>query len=202
MDVRPRRVALGDGWPLDGNGRMTCLTCHVDCGRHALASDDTSTSRSFLRGNAVARQFCERCHRPRERGGRAIAHGRVFPIAHPRAALVASGGSDASVIDGASRICLGCHDGTIGVAAESLGLERPVPGADLTSHPVGVPQPVTSERTGDTWLVPRESVDPRIVLDGEGRLGCLSCHDLYSREAGLLVMSNRESGLCFGCHEL
>jgi len=92
-------------------------------------------------------------------------------------------------MDAESHDCLSCHDGTI---ASDIGRD------DHQSHPVGV---VHTTRSGDTEMPvkPRQMIDPRIRLL-DGRIGCGTCHNAYSREANQLVMSNQGSAFCLSCH--
>jgi len=50
-------------------------------------------------------------------------------------------------------------------------------------------------------LKPAEMLDERIRLF-DSRVGCGTCHSLYSKRAALLVMSNSRSNLCLSCHDL
>jgi predicted CXXCH cytochrome family protein len=104
-----------------------------------------------------------------------------------------------------SLVCLGCHDGTLAsstvgsahamLAGVRAGFDVP-DGFVWRDHPIGVPYP-----SGDRAYRPIGMV-PDSVRMPEGRIECVSCHDPHntSREAAMLVMSNRRSALCLACH--
>jgi predicted CXXCH cytochrome family protein len=128
--------------------------------------------------------------------GPAEKHAWAFAVAHP-SALHERGGAT----DGATLQCLGCHDGTVGASGDLSTERAPGIGERRSSHPIGTPYPPRPRRNSDNGYVPLGSLDPRIHLPG-GKVGCLSCHDMYGSEQKLLVMSNFESKLCYACHDL
>lgn len=107
--------------------------------------------------------------------------------------------------NGATRLCLSCHDGTIALGDRFPGmvaLEGPSNlGTDLRrTHPVSfVPAPSPELRTppqGDA-----------VKLDAQGRLQCTSCHDPHQDmidpvQGKFLAKSNAYSTLCTSCHAL
>ncbi|MCA9285954.1 MAG: hypothetical protein KDA22_12095, partial [Phycisphaerales bacterium] len=114
------------------------------------------------------------------------------------------GGATIAGLDAESVSCVGCHDGSVAfdatfglptgqharVAAQSMG----------NSHPIGVPY-----RTPDDWpsgagLRSRFELDRRLRLFDD-RLGCGTCHSVYSSRERLLVMSNDRSAMCLSCHK-
>lgn len=142
---------------------------------------------------------CASCHRRALK--RAIAaHTGPFGALHS----VTEPSGDAS-LDATTRRCLACHDGTAAMTGD-----LPVPhsgriggriGERISSHPIGVAYPPVPRPGGEGDYVPLGMLDSRIQLF-EGRVGCLSCHDLFSGEEKLLVMPNRESRLCYSCHDI
>ncbi|MDH5630876.1 MAG: cytochrome c3 family protein [Gammaproteobacteria bacterium] len=125
--------------------------------------------------------------------------------------------------NGASLLCLSCHDGT--VAVDSFGGNTPVPtnidainananlGVDLSNdHPISV----TYDDVNDTELHPAATTDVTIgdgvgttgsianLLLAAGEVQCSSCHDVHNTNAvtgtKLLVKSNAGSALCLTCH--
>lgn len=222
MDVRPVDASPPVGWPLDGLGRMSCLTCHTNCGRkegrEALATRDdepAAGSGAALRGELSDGAFCAQCHgrsgvtqapgeaRAARQSPPGERHAAYLALAHPM-----EGGSEAGsaeTTDAASRRCLWCHDGTVSGAADvALGSNldvAPQLGGAKRSHPIGVVYPPRPSPYREGGYVPAGSLDPRILLP-DGRVGCLSCHDLFSSEESLLSMPNRGSALCDACHEI
>lgn len=129
--------------------------------------------------------------------------------------------------DGASRLCLSCHDGTVALGEigssrrrvpmagpQRLGQGRPgYLGTDLSgAHPVSIPMPdtVDFDDTADMGVRPASAivVDPSVHLDNNKLMQCTTCHDPHSD-------SNYQSGrtphfwvrptvteVCLACHEL
>jgi len=118
------------------------------------------------------------------------------------------------VPDGATRICLSCHDGTIAlgqtaasghIAVERAGVGGTMPtgpgliGTDLrASHPVSFAPTATAE-------VHAPAEGDAVRLDRRRRLQCTSCHDPHTDkldpiEGNFLVKPNRESAICLSCH--
>ena len=103
--------------------------------------------------------------------------------------------------NGASRLCLSCHDGT--VALGDIGSGRPISmsgpqrllpgrpghlGTDLSgSHPISFVVPDAAGATNpddnrDMGLRPLASIttDPDVHLDARGRMQCTTCHDPHA----------------------
>ncbi|MBI5509864.1 MAG: hypothetical protein HY903_14000 [Deltaproteobacteria bacterium] len=116
--------------------------------------------------------------------------------------------------DGASKLCLSCHDGTIAVglirgrgriqmqgtdAGGALPRGRSNLGRDLrSSHPVSVE---LRGKAGELHEPPRG----RVRLDAAQKLQCTSCHDPHrndgDRQQGkFLVEPNAFSAMCLACH--
>ena len=129
--------------------------------------------------------------------------------------------------NGTSKLCLGCHDGTIALEAygktttgthfisdASFGTGSKVIGTDLTNdHPISF--------TYDAALVAADgklndpattSIIPGInsmsgliadkLLDRNGQVQCTSCHDVHNGQGinKLLKVNNTGSALCLTCH--
>jgi predicted CXXCH cytochrome family protein len=123
---------------------------------------------------------------------------------------------------GASRVCLGCHDGSIalnlyggkvisagsGLSAPTLmpSDSNPANNSNLTtnlstSHPISFPY--TADLAARAQLVLPVALPPVIKLDKDGNLQCTACHNPHNNEFGkFLVMDNNQDGspLCSGCH--
>jgi predicted CXXCH cytochrome family protein len=114
---------------------------------------------------------------------------------------------------GSSKLCLGCHDGTValgntvnngqiamqGLDAQNRLTGKSVIGTDLRkSHPISfAPVP------GPSILVPPSSSP--VKLDSTGQIQCTSCHDAHRMDIDpttkkFLVMGNASSALCLVCH--
>jgi len=131
--------------------------------------------------------------------------------------------------DGASRLCLSCHDGTVALgditseprAIPMVGGDRLRPGqpgyigTDLSgSHPVSfvVPDGLQgSEEAGsDMTLRPLSAIqaDADVALDEAGKMQCTTCHDPHSDryyEAGRVPhfwVKPTVEEVCLTCHAL
>lgn len=72
------------------------------------------------------------------------------------------------------------------------------PGEGPSDHPIGVLVSAKSTREDCTIRTPH-AIDPRVRLYNNA-IGCGSCHNVYSDQEDLLVMSNQRSALCLSCH--
>lgn len=122
---------------------------------------------------------------------------------------------------GTSKLCMSCHDGTVGV--DSFG------GADTTNymgtagygttaanfgtnlandHPVSFTYTTTNEElaatTTSVTFGDGSTGTIADMLDGGTQVECMSCHDVHNTKAAastkLLLKSNANSGLCLTCH--
>lgn len=176
-------------------------------------------------------QICKFCH---------IPHNPVVPVplwSH-RLSKVAqyrtpemSSGRGGRVLspqpDGASRMCLSCHDGTVAlgdvggekspipmVGAQFLTRDRPsFIGTDLSgSHPVSfvVPDHLIEDSGRDMGLRSLTAIeaDPDVNLDAQGKMQCTSCHDPHSDinfrpgEVPHFWVKSSVEEVCLTCHEL
>jgi predicted CXXCH cytochrome family protein len=129
--------------------------------------------------------------------------------------------------NGVSKLCLGCHDGT--VAIDSYGRNTPaghmisdaqfgtgskVIGTDLTNdHPISfVFDQALAAADGKLNDPATATILPGInsmtgtiaekLLDKSGQLQCTSCHDVHNGQGinKLLKVNNTGSALCLTCH--
>jgi predicted CXXCH cytochrome family protein len=164
-------------------GLMTCVTCHDDQARAHVAARTTHTP--LLRNSVVdARQFCLQCH-DSTAFSRAAQHATTLGRAHR------TGDSDQT------NLCLSCHDGVVG--SDVAVSAKPMTNSLLADHPIGSSMNRQARGNPDANLRFPLEVDRRIRLFDD-RIGCTSCHSPYSSQPKLLVMSNRHSELCLGCH--
>ncbi|MBI4584464.1 MAG: hypothetical protein HY717_10625 [Planctomycetes bacterium] len=207
LNVPTLAVAVPEGWPLNTAGRLTCVTCHTGCGRDQQPAARTSPEASLLsrapHGGRMLRSlksgidFCGECHGSAiQRPSPIWKHAVFISLIHP-----ASSKTEGGDVDGVTRRCLECHDGVLGSFSEISMTRAPGIGARSASHPIGMVYPPAPKRYSDNSYEPRAALDSNMILS-EGRVGCLTCHHLFSKEEKLLVLSNRESRLCFKCHNI
>ena len=102
---------------------------------------------------------------------------------------------EGSLIDKLSVQCISCHDSTITKeVAIGMGIWQHSSGR---CHPIGVEYRKAYLERGE--FVNPSRLDERIRLFN-GKVGCGTCHNKYSREPYKLAINNRGSALCLACH--
>jgi predicted CXXCH cytochrome family protein len=165
---------------------------------------------------SAEKPVCEFCHTPHHAGQAQPLWNKDIPeilyTTYQSSTLKAAVGQP----NGASKLCLSCHDGTI-----ALGLIRsqtlPVPfsggvtvmpagrtniGTNLSDdHPVSFVYDATLAVQNGQLEHPANLRRP-VKLDHFGQLQCTSCHDPHNDQYGkFLVMENISSALCNTCHK-
>jgi predicted CXXCH cytochrome family protein len=113
---------------------------------------------------------------------------------------------------GGSKLCLSCHDGTVALGQKVWGevtSNTYIPadstrlGTDLSDdHPISFKYD-TALSTADSQLRSPEAIDSALKLDRDSEVQCRTCHDPHDNTYGnFLVMSNQNSQLCIGCHDM
>jgi len=125
--------------------------------------------------------------------------------------LVATQGKAVTQPQGASRICLSCHDGTIALASASHGLAvnlPPLSGSAVLGRDLRYDHPVSVQYGAQ----PSEYQDPAVLNAGKVKLvnrsgvnyvECTSCHDPHDNQYGnflVLDTSTQQDSLCSTCH--
>lgn len=109
---------------------------------------------------------------------------------------------ESQTVDSFSFDCMSCHDGMNakyhdvrirnGEREGSMSLQTV-----LASHPIGM-------HYGSAAYENRSLRDQRLLNSSmtmvDGRVGCLSCHNLLNPEKNHLAVDNSSSGLCLECH--
>ncbi|MCP5201841.1 MAG: hypothetical protein H6977_17740 [Gammaproteobacteria bacterium] len=160
-------------------------------------------------------QTCVFCHAPHNSSPSAPLWNRQSPastyIPYSSTTALASPGQP----DGASLLCLSCHDGSIALGMV-LSEDQPIAmaggvdqlnsgpgylGTDLSDdHPVSFPYSGTLASTHGELVQPA-TLTGAVRLDANGELQCTSCHDPHDDTYGMfLVMANTASALCLSCH--
>lgn len=170
---------------LDWSGKMTCVTCHEIHG----------SKKNLLAGEKTGKAFCMSCHRETLLKKDKYGHEVVSSLLHQSQYETTNLNQP---LDRESQECLGCHDGgfariqnaTIGVGIWKHG------SGSVGSHPIGVDYQQAFRKGGYKRMA---SLNRRIRFFN-GKLGCGSCHSLYSALPAKLVISNQRSALCLECH--
>lgn len=104
-------------------------------------------------------------------------------------------------LDAISMECISCHDGVMAKGVNhriSSGNSYKVRGIEMIkgAHPVGM----IYEKFGwNKEYVPAELLTAGVALI-EGKVGCISCHNMLGKNEMYLAVDNSRSGLCFSCH--
>jgi predicted CXXCH cytochrome family protein len=208
--------------PLE-SGRVVCITCHDDRtlephGTTGPRYSVNSSSDPMLRTDSVD-SLCSTCHEGGLRGssvhatGLMRAHLEGSDLSRPAGSSQSGRRSGARAalsserFDAETAACLNCHDGSVasdvGNHVDSMhrsgsggmgGMDGP------SSHPIGVLYKATSSRDAIELRAPG-SLDQRIRLFDQ-RVGCGSCHSIYSGHQKELVFPNDRSALCLSCHRM
>ena len=189
VGVKPS-MYLGDDFPLDERGEMTCNTCHDI---HSETIDPLTKKRTYLlRSKLRGKDLCDDCHLETMNvlmPGAVPRHSEITSDAH-FGYYTTKGGQ----IDAVSEKCISCHSGDIAEAIHyTLNGEKSMGG----SHPIGGNYRISYARSRD--LKYPDDIDSRIKFF-EGKMGCVSCHDIFNLKKMKLVVSNEGSNLCFKCH--
>ena len=176
-------IPLPQGFWLDAAGRLNCATCHDP------HPEGPPYPVALLRGGSTGSEFCKLCH---QGTGAEKSHQGAGLLAHPQ--LGSKEGSGEGTLDAVSAACMTCHDGTDGPHANFclLGHE-----GECAGHYLGLNYQLAVDRKED--LRRADALPAEIVLY-EGKVGCLSCHNTFSKVPKQLVMSNQGSALCLACH--
>jgi predicted CXXCH cytochrome family protein len=122
--------------------------------------------------------------------------------------------------NGASRLCLSCHDGTVAlgsVSSRTTPISVQQNGTIISTMPAG-PSNLGTDLSGDhpisfvydsalaakdPQLKDPSTLKGKVRLDAEGRLQCTACHNPHDNQFGkFLAMDNTASALCLSCHNV
>ncbi len=161
-------------------------------------------------------QICVFCHTPHNASPTAALWNRRNSATTytPYSSTTARGGM--AQPNGASMLCLSCHDGTIALG-DILSRATPIAmagavttmpagagrlGTDLgDDHPVSFAYTAALVAQRNNELVSPAALTGRVKLDANGQMQCTSCHDPHDNANGkFLVMANGASALCTACH--
>jgi predicted CXXCH cytochrome family protein len=122
--------------------------------------------------------------------------------------------------NGASRLCLSCHDGTVALGSVSSGAPQIPMQNSVTTLPVGDATILGTDLSKDHPISfvydsalaakdldvndPAHLSTKAVRMDSQNRLQCTACHDPHNNQFGnFLVMANDpdQSQLCLVCHK-
>jgi predicted CXXCH cytochrome family protein len=183
-DIYPR-LSTPDDMPLT-EGKLTCITCHYV---HIDNNVQRNKKHYFLRRQIRGIVFCGACHKIDD--NKHI----VFESVHKKGYQE----KDRSTrIDRMSLECIECHDNYAANMDGFLGAGNWNHMRNEYNHPIGTSYKIASTRRPKDFR-PASMLNKEIKLH-EGKIGCGTCHNMYSKEKNMLIMSNRGSKLCLECH--
>jgi len=167
-------------------GRLTCITCHYV---HPKEKNLSIKKHYFLRRQVRGPFFCGVCHEMNEKGHIILenVHMGSYKIT-----------DHTTRIDRMSLECIECHDRHITEPVDSLGAGKWEHFNKKQNHPIGVSYEKSSTREIRQFR-PASMLSKEIKLF-DGKIGCGTCHNIYSKERFMLVVNNRKSMLCLECH--
>ena len=197
---------LPEDFPLDQNGRLTCLSCHDELNRWRNQMPETSSSVSnhaYLRWEGD-RELCAGCHLNLAGTTMQKSHWQFSTLAHLYSSTTfdfenVNSSNPLDYIDTESRTCMECHDDkAVAIRYASVFSSRHREITASTDHPIGIIY------EDITMHYPRgfrqsQSLPDRVRLF-QGRVGCGSCHSLYSNSTNNLVDTFERGNLCRHCH--
>lgn len=162
-------------------------------------------------------QICLFCHVPHNASPKGQLWNRNVSAATYTLYTSSTRKSVAGQPNGASLLCLSCHDGTIALgqlinpatAISMAGGATTIPAGNtnLTTnlsndHPVSFVYDAALRAARGELADPATLVKPgKVRLDASGRLQCTACHDPHDATIPkFLVVSNTASALCQTCH--
>ena len=184
----------------------------VSATKHNLSTSGPGT----LKATAEA-QICLFCHVPHNASPSGQLWNRNLSTATYTPYTSSTRKSVAGQPNGASLLCLSCHDGTIalgqmvnpatGVAMAGGATTIPAGNTNLginlsDDHPVSFVYDAALRAGRGELADPATLVSPsKVRLDAGNRLQCTACHDPHdSSNPKFLVVSNAASALCQTCH--
>lgn len=190
IGIKPS-MYVGDEFPLSEDGLMTCNTCH-DIHMKRL-DPDTGKRTYMLRVDARGKALCDKCHEgtlaPFMEG--TPSHAETLTKAHFGYYSAVSG-----IVDQGSWQCMKCHEG--GFASHApVNFDT---GLINGNHPIGIDY-LRSFIKKKGELKHPGAINKEIKFIG-GKLGCLSCHNIYNLKQHKLSVRNEGSRLCASCHNV
>lgn len=168
------------------DGRFVCITCHyTHPGKETNFPEDNHLLRRLSKGI----YFCMTCHEIDK-----DKHIVVENI-HPGTYRVKD---HSTRIDSMSLTCIECHDSYINSPVGFLGAGSWSHFQKNFRHPIGIEYDRVSVRNSRNFN-PSNMLSKEVRLY-DGKIGCGTCHTIYSKERNMLVMDNLRSKLCFQCH--
>ena len=169
------------------NGRLGCITCHF---AHPFSDRYKNRSGNLLRRPDRGAFFCAACHNGIDRKGH-VVYENIHRDSYRLSAIDRT-------LDRYTLQCAECHDRYLdrssgfGAAGKGGSFSR------RSNHPVGVSLAQIAANNPRKFNHP--DALPQNIRLFNGKIGCGTCHNAFSREKFMLVMNNWRSRLCLKCH--
>lgn len=202
-------VTIPKDMPLDSYSRITCLTCHAQPkselpSEASFASDYSDDGQELFLRRPEGIQFCGSCHMRMGGTLQKQSHWQFSTRAHlgsinPQSSNSGIYNQSIGGLDTESRICMGCHDDvSVTIPSDNeTPRQRKLRWARMSDHPIGMNYDNIALRRPRDYRYPLFDQQIRLF---NGRVGCGSCHSLYSQIKKNLTIRNRNSVLCLKCH--
>ena len=184
VDISPNTL-LPDEMPLV-NGKLGCITCHFF---HPFSDKYKNRSGNLLRKPGRGVIFCASCHRIDEK------EHVVFENIHRDSYRLSARNSS---LDTYTLQCVECHDRYLDRSFGFDGAGKRSRFSRRSNHPVGVSLAQVSAKNPLGFNHPYSL--PQNLRLFNGKIGCGTCHNAFSKDKSMLVMSNWRSRLCLKCH--
>ena len=186
VDITPD-ISVPADMPLV-RGKLGCITCHFF---HPSSDKFRNRSGNLLRRPGRGAVFCVECHQIDEREH--IAFENIHRDSYRRLSV------GNSRLDIYTLQCVECHDKYLDRSFGSFAGGGPNRISGLSSHPVGVSLERIAAKKPRRFNFPHAL--PREIRLFNGKIGCGTCHNAFSKEKSMLVMNNWRSRLCLKCHK-
>lgn len=185
VDILAKTPAPVD-MPLEG-GKLSCITCHFV---HPFSINPKNSNYFMLRKPKSDGKLCSGCHKIEAKGH------TFFETIHLESYQETN---RPGTLDRYTLQCIECHDDKLdrGLNGFGAGKWRYYSRSKL-NHSIGVSYSRAFARQPQDFNPP-DTLPPEIRLFN-GKLGCGTCHNIYSKERFMLATSNWRSSLCLTCH--
>jgi predicted CXXCH cytochrome family protein len=161
------------------DGKLTCLTCHYVHPRKEIAKD------TFLRRSTTEIFYCATCHNHDKREHTALGQAHII---NDKSQMKGS-------IDIMSKLCIECHEKQLNTRGTNFSLQS---FPSKVKHPLGKSYMKNVSRKKSVYRSEHMLHSNLNLYDG--KIGCGTCHNIFSRTRNLLVIDNDGSRLCLECH--
>ena len=192
---------------------IVMLCASTTHGQVADTSHNLSATSPGMRKVSAGSDVCLPCHTPhRASSVRALWSRSLAPVTYN---LYTSSTIEATLNQptGATRLCLGCHDGTTALGTQRASSGSPLSvgpltgkasqGTDLSDdHPISFAYNTTLALKRGELALP-SAIARTLPIDNTGQMQCTTCHDPHNhRYRMFLRIDDRGAALCIACHTL